>query len=192
MAGWGAHLALVVPGRVRLLLGGPETWVGAGEQPRTPCQSLGCGRWGGSSYRISCRSVPLRGAEAPGARLPLPWGALGAGPSYRFSGAVPLLLRVGRWLGVEGGALPALSRASPSPVTPNRVLLSMTPGVPPSPDGPATLVLGTCEALGFGLGLGRGALWVSHASPSPDRPVTLVHDAGQCLLRRWGSRLLLS
>ena len=51
--------------------------------------------------------------------------------------------REGGWLSGAGPGCAWVTHASPSPATPDRLLWSLMLGVPPSPDGPATLVHGT-------------------------------------------------
>ena len=90
------------------------------------------------------------------------------------------LLRMGPRDGVRTAhCLPLVAHASPSPVAPDRVLWSTTPGVPPSPGGPVTLVHGTVSLGGRGVAAppspgGSATLVHGAVPPSPDGPVTLV------------------
>ena len=151
----------------------------SGAASRGPALPLGC--WPPGRVRLPvflwvrfpcrCRGALAQGCLALGghrraSRLPV----LGSGA----------LLRMGPRDGVRTAhCLPLVAHASPSPVAPDRVLWSTTPGVPPSPGGPVTLVHGTVSLRGRGVAAppspgGSATLVHGAVPPSPDGPVTLV------------------
>jgi hypothetical protein len=137
----------------------------SGAASRGPALPLGC--WPPGRVRLPvflwvrfpcrCRGALAQGCLALGghrraSRLPV----LGSGA----------LLRMGPRVGVRTAhCLPLVAHASPSPVAPDRVLWSTTPGVPPSPGGPVTLVHGTVSLRGEGGRCASFAGWVGYSCP---------------------------
>ena len=161
--------------------------------------ALRCGAPCGYGYRFCLWVGALVGSERRLAgRLPRPLGRR-CGSDYRFLGAVPSCLAdeaagVGWWLG-NMPLLPFAPHAS-FPDHAGSGTLVHGVGVPPSPDGPATLVLGTggtaaCCCLVWVLPCAdfpriflrrKGRLLLSMmlgVPPSPGGSATLVHGTGR-------------